>query len=204
MIITPKAIKPNRCKHCRVRMPDDKARHVLHDDCIDPWLAAERVKKERKQAAKQRAERRVDAVKRETLKSKADWAREAQTAVNRVARLRDIHAGHGCISCGAAYQGRFGGAFDGGHYRSVGAAPHLRFYLPQISLQCVKCNRYLGGNATEARKGLIARHGLERVEAIEAMQGDGKWSIPYLQRLKKIMTRMAGRIEKRIAAKGLV
>lgn len=189
-----------RCKVCRAEfVPMQPMACVCSPDCALSLAVSKRGKAEKAAEVK---ERKADAVKRDKLKSRSTWLRECQAVVNKVARLRDIHAGHGCISCGAPYQGRFGGAFDGGHYRSVGSAPHLRFYLPQISLQCVKCNRYLSGNATEARKGLIGRHGLERVDAIESMHGEGKWSITYLQRLKKIMGRMAGRLEKRIAAKG--
>lgn len=192
--------KLKTCKACKASFaPFLSTAKVCSNACAQSLAVSIRGKAEKVAAVK---ERKADAVKRDKLKSRSTWLRECQAVVNKVARLRDIHAGHGCISCGAPYQGRFGGAFDGGHYRSVGSAPHLRFYLPQISLQCVKCNRYLSGNATEARKGLIGRHGLERVDAIESMQGEGKWSITYLQRLKKVMARLAGRLEKRIAAKG--
>lgn len=190
-----------RCKTCKSAfVPRLPMQTVCSLGCAQSLAVSIRGKAVKVAAIKDKRETKE---KLDKLKSRSTWLRECQAVVNKVARLRDIHAGHGCISCGAPYQGRFGGAFDGGHYRSVGSAPHLRFYLPQISLQCVKCNRYLGGNAIEARKGLIGRHGLERVDAIESMQGEGKWSITYLQRLKKIMSRLAGRLESRIAAKGV-
>jgi hypothetical protein len=56
----------------------------------------------------------------------------------------------------------------------------------------------LGGNAVEYRRGLVARLGLAKAEAIEAMQGSPKWSIDYLKRLKKIALKKARRIEKRL------
>jgi hypothetical protein len=133
--------------------------------------------------------------RKQALKTRSDYIKEAQTAVNKYVRLRDH--GKGCISCGAKPEARFGGAMDAGHWRSVGSAPHLRFFLPQIAAQCVRCNRYLGGSAVEFRKGLVERLGRERVEAIEAMQGTAKWSVEYLQRLAKVMRKKARRLEKR-------
>jgi hypothetical protein len=48
------------------------------------------------------------------------------------------------------------------------------------------------------RKGLVERIGIERVEEIESMQWTAKWSIEYLQRLKKVMNKKARRLERRI------
>jgi hypothetical protein len=143
-------------------------------------------------------ERRVDRQKKEALKTRRDWIRECQAVANRYARLRDIRAGHGCISCGAKYRVAYGGAFDGGHFRSVGSSPHMRFFLSQIYLQCSRCNRYLGGAALEFRKGLVARRGLAFVEMIESMQGSGRWSIDYLKRFKRVIGKRANRFERKI------
>jgi hypothetical protein len=48
------------------------------------------------------------------------------------------------------------------------------------------------------RVGLIERIGINRVEEIESMQWTAKWSVEYLQRLKKVMNKKARRLEKRI------
>ena len=74
----------------------------------------------------------------------------------------------------------------------------MRFYLPQIRLQCVRCNRDLGGSVVNYRKGLVERIGIERVEDIESMQWTAKWSVEYLQRLKKVMNKKARRLERRL------
>jgi hypothetical protein len=152
----------------------------------------------RKESKAKREERKATREAKVKLKTRREWIAEAQAAVNKVARLRDLLAGHGCISCGARPQQKYGGTFDAGHYRSVGSAPHMRYYLPAIRGQCVRCNRDLGGSAVNFRKGLIERIGLERVEQIEAMQGTAKWSIEYLQRLKRVMNKKARRLERRI------
>jgi hypothetical protein len=151
-------------------------------------------------AVKARREKAADKQARERLMTLSDWRRKAQTAVNKVARLRDIRAGRGCISCGEPYRGAYGGAFDAGHFRSVGSAPHVRYFLPAIRLQCVKCNRFLGGNAVEFRRGLVALRGVEFVEMVESMQFTAKHTITYLSRLTDVMNRKARRLQKRIEA----
>lgn len=168
---------------------------VCGPKCASDWAA--KVAKQKADRAN-RAERKSLAERKAKLKTRREWIAEAQAVVNKVARLRDILAGHGCISCGARPDARFGGAMDAGHYRSVGSAPHARFYLPNIRLQCKRCNRDLGGSAVNFRKGLIERIGVNRVEEIESMQWTAKWSVEYLQRLKKVMNKKARRLEKRI------
>lgn len=157
--------------------------------------------KARKEAKAKREDARATREAKERIKTRRQWLAECQTVVNRVARLRDLLAGYGCISCGSIPKARYGGAIDAGHFRSVGSAPHLRFYLPNIRAQCKKCNRDLAGSHSEYRKGMIERDGIERVEHIESMQGAAKWSIEYLKRLKRVMQKKARQLERRIEAK---
>jgi hypothetical protein len=106
------------------------------------------------------------------MKTKPQLTKEAQKAFNKFIRARD--SGKPCICCGKPmeYQSAVlgGGAHDvdAGHYRSVGSAPHLRFDERNCHAQSVYCNRYRSGNAVDYRIGLIARIGLEAVEALEA------------------------------------
>jgi hypothetical protein len=171
---------------------------VCGPKCAADWSAKVAAQKA---ARANREERKSLAERKAKLKTRREWIAEAQAVVNKVARLRDILAGHGCISCGARPQQKFGGTFDAGHYRSVGSAPHLRFFLTAIRGQCVRCNRDLGGSAVNFRKGLVERIGINRVEEIESMQWTAKWSIEYLQRLKKVMNKKARRLERRIEMK---
>lgn len=184
--------KTKECAHCsREFVPARPLQAVCSPLCASRLVRARSAEKK----AKDRAELRE---RKEKLKTRREWIAEAQAAVNRYVRLRDICAGRNCISCGAPYRLAGGGAFDAGHFRSVGSAPHLRFYLPQIRLQCVRCNRHLGGNVVEYRRRLVYVLGPKRVEQIEAMQGTAKWSVEYLQRLKRVMNKKANRLEKRI------
>lgn len=146
----------------------------------------ERVKKERKELTK----------RKQALKTKSDWMKEAQQAFNRYIRARDRRKG--CVSCGSPFQIKYGGSYDAGHYRSRGAAGHLRFHLLNCWGQCVRCNRDLSGNAVEYRKELVNRIGVERVESIEYCNNVKSFTIEYLQRLKKIFNRRARFYEKRL------
>ena len=74
--------------------------------------------------------------------------------------------------------------WDCGHYRSTGSASHLRFHEDNAHRQLVICNRYGAGRAVDYRIGLIARIGLERVEALEADNTPHKWTAEELREIK--------------------
>lgn len=137
-------------------------------------------------------------VRKEAAKPRSKWLSECQAIVNRYQRLKALARGEGCYTCGATPAQKFGGTYDAGHFRSVGSAPHLRFWLPQIRLQCIVCNRHKGGMALAFRRALVEEHGLEWVEALESMQHVAKFDIPYLMRLKRVMGKRLRRLEKRI------
>ena len=186
-MIASKNPKPNRCRHCKERMPEELARHVIHSDCIDPFMAAQRVKKEQAEAKKKRAaakvERAVTKARREKLKTIADLIREAQTNFNAYIRARD--AQKPCICCGEPLgRGEVGGGYDCGHYRSTGSASHLRFNEANAHAQRKHCNRYRGGRAVDYRIGLIARIGLPAVEALESDNAVKKWDRETLIAIK--------------------
>ncbi|WP_318390333.1 recombination protein NinG [Enterobacter sp.] len=138
---------------------------------------------------------------RESFKSKSQWDKEAQAAFNRYIRIRD--EGKECVSCGSPLMGKSnyltGSAIDASHYRSRGAASHLKFNVFNVHSACTRCNRQLSGNAVEYRIRLIARIGLERVERLESDNEPRRFDIPYLQRIKSIFTRKARQLEKRRA-----
>lgn len=69
-----------------------------------------------------------------------------------------------------------GNAVDAGHYRSTGAASHLRFHEDNCHAQSKHDNQHLAGNAVDYRIGLIKRIGLVRVQALEADNTPHKWT----------------------------
>lgn len=153
--------------------------------------------REKHQAEKEGRQRRQ--AKRESFKTKAQWDKEAQSAFNRYIRIRD--EGKPCISCDAPLVGKSnfltGSAIDASHYRSRGAASHLKFNVFNVHSACTRCNRQLSGNAVEYRIRLIKRIGIEMVERLESDNEPRRFDIPYLQRIKSIFTRKARALEKR-------
>ncbi|MGE8045165.1 recombination protein NinG [Pseudomonas monteilii] len=123
--------------------------------------------------------------RRERLKTKGEHLREAQQSFNAYIRERDRLAGYACISSGRPLDWN-GNAVDAGHYRSTGAAPHLRFDENNCHAQSKHDNRYLSGNVAEYRLGLIQRIGLAAVEALEADQAPRRYTIEDLQAIKAL------------------
>lgn len=169
-----------KCKVCREKFTP---RSPLQAACgIECALAIVADKRGKKAQADQKQEKKADRAKREKLKSRADWLREAQTAFNAFIRARD--AGKPCISCGRHHQGQY----HAGHYLSVGARPELRFNELNNNLQCAPCNTYLSGNAVLYRKALIDKIGLDMVEWLEGPHEPKKYAIDEIKAIKKEYT----------------
>ena len=148
--------------------------------------------------AARKAQKKKDVKRKQALKSTGDYIKEAQTAVNKYIRLRDRNKP--CVSCGSSPADSdllTGSRFDAGHYRSRGAAGHLRFNLLNIHKQCVKCNRFNSGNAVDYRLELINRIGIDNVNRLEMNNTPVKFTVEYLQRVKKIFNKRARFYEKR-------
>jgi len=137
----------------------------------------------KKRAKEAKEDRQRTKVLKEKLKTRSDYIKEAQIEFNRYIRLRD--AALPCICCGERLgSGDVGGAFDCGHYRSVGSAPNLRFHEDNAHAQRKQCNRYGSGRAVDYRIGLVRRIGLERVDALEADQSPRHYTIEDLKAIK--------------------
>ncbi len=191
--------KPKPCRVCKTDFqPWNSTQVVCSPPCAAKYASSKITKSQAAEIRKQaKAARKKQRERKQALKTRSDWLREAQTAFNRFVRVRDY--GKPCISsgrpmpwCGNAK----GGKIDAGHYRSTGAAPHLRFNLFNCHAQSVKDNRDLSGNAADYRIGLIARIGLERVERLEQNHTIRKFDEFYLRRVKSIFTRRARLYEK--------
>lgn len=178
--------KSKKCQNAECRaefVPQRMGQKACSPTCAVSLVQAGRAKAERKEIreAKQKA------------KTRGQWVKETQAEFNRWIRCRD--AGKPCISCGSMPEQRYGGTMDCGHYRSTGSAPGLRFTPENAASQCVKCNRYLGGNSVQFRAGLIARIGLAAVEALEDDQAPRKYSIEELKAMKAEYARKRRELE---------
>ena len=159
-MLTYKHPKAKTCEVCeRVFVPDRMGQLVCRPAC-----AMARVRQAKK------AERESTRKRKEAIKSRAEWAREAQTAFNAWVRARDD--GLPCISCGRHHQGQW----HAGHYLSTGARPELRYTESNVHRQCAPCNTHLSGNAVLYRIGLVNRIGLDAVEWLEGPHPLPKWT----------------------------
>jgi hypothetical protein len=174
-------VKQRACKVCREKF--EPVRPMQTTCSIPCAIEYGRQQLAKKQAKEAKAERVQDKAKREQLKTRSDWIKEAQIAFNRFIRLRD--AGHPCISCARPLVGEgVGGGYDCGHFRSVGSAPHLRFDERNAHGQCKQCNRWGSGMHSDYRIGLRLKIGSKAVRALEADQTPRKWTVDELKALR--------------------
>ena len=179
--------KPKTCKQCGSNFTPHRPMAT-----VCSAICASRLVKAEKAQAKERVKlgRMMDKAKRDSLKSHSEVKAEAQTAVNAYVLLRD--AGLPCISCGRMHEG----AWHAGHYRSRGAAPQLALDPRNVHRQCAPCNLYLHGNQINYRLGLIARYGVDYVDAIESENEPLKLTVEELRQIKTIYRAKARELKK--------
>ena len=150
-------------------------------------ICASRLVQADKKRAKERAklDRALDAQRKRSLETIPELIKKAQHAFNAFIRERDRQAGHGCISSGRPLDWS-GNGVDAGHYRSTGAASHLRFNEDNCHAQSKHDNQHLAGNAVDYRLRLIERIGLARVEALESDNEPIKWERDTLRQIATI------------------
>lgn len=167
MTLRTKQPKPKLCKVCQSAfVPVMPMARVCSPICAMTFAKSVTGKAKKIAAVKERREtkERLDA-----MRKKPQLVALAQKSFNAYIRARD--AGKCCISCWLPLPVEaVGGAFDCGHYRSVGSAVHMRFVEDNAHGQCKHCNRHLAGNHVAYRQGLLNRIGARAVELIEADQ----------------------------------
>ena len=179
-MIERKPLKAKSCRFCRTKfVPRVSLQAVCSPQCAAGWVQKQREKIGKESERKERA---AIKAKKEKLKTRSDWAKEAQQSFNAWVRARDIAAGYGCISCGTKNPNI---QYAAGHYRTVAAAPQHRFNPDNVHLQCNhNCNSMQAGNIVEYRIELVKRIGLARVEAIENDNAPKKYDIAELKAIR--------------------
>ncbi|MEE9223088.1 MAG: recombination protein NinG [Nitrosomonadaceae bacterium] len=174
----------------RIGMITIPAGHFCNIDCAIK-LANARNKKTR-----EKAERLDTKERKAALLTVSDWIKKVHKYFNPYIRLRDKLLP--CISCGRSAHEventegwKTGGAWDCGHFLSVGAHSHLRFDPRNAHKQCKSCNggsgKYTRKNHTvskEYRERIIIKIGLEYVEWLEGPHPTKKWTIDELKGLE--------------------
>jgi len=170
----PKPEVGRRKRKCAVCRESFEPRNMMHKVC-KPECAVTHAEVIRKAQ-----ERKVDSARRTALKSRADHAREAQTAMNAWVRFRDRL--DGCISCdkGPDWQGQW----HASHFISVGACQTTRFDPSNLHKACSICNNHLSGNIRSYRPRLIAKIGQVEVDRLEGWHEPKKFSIEELKAIK--------------------
>jgi len=173
--------RPKKCKECgKLFVPVRVFQVWCSPDCAVK-LAKNIRAKEKKNEIKQR---------REAIKTRSEWLRDAQTAFNAWVRERDHDKP--CISCGRHHKGQY----HAGHYRSVAACPALRFNPLNTNKQCRPCNEMLSGNIIKYRMRLIKKIGLNLVEWLEQDHQPNKYTIEEIKEIKRKYSRMARELKK--------
>ena len=170
-------------KKCRSCKSEFESRNSLDRYC--KWQCAltdvrdKRIKKEKKEFHAETRRRKQE------MKTRSDWLREAQTEVNKYVRIRD--RGKLCISCGKPDNGQH--QRHASHYQSTASNSALRFNLRNIHASCMQCNTHLSGNIGEYTPRLIKKIGQEKYDWLLTQNHTVKYEIEYLQRLKKVFAK---------------
>lgn len=175
------ARKPRKCKSCRsLFWPRNSFHRVCGIDCALTMARGETAK----------ANRIVKKAGLERLKTRRDYLKQAQAAFNRYIRARDYQLP--CISCQRHHQGQW----HAGHYRSVGAAPELRFHEANVHRQCAPCNAHKSGNLIEYRINLVRRIGADQVQWLEGERPPKKYTEPEIRAIEVYYRAKARELEK--------
>lgn len=171
-----KPARPKTCKHCKTKFqPARNFQNWCSADCAVEIARAKQAKQKAQEASRERAQH---AKAKDAVKTKGQWAKEAQIAFNAFIRERDKDLP--CISCGRHHQGQY----HAGHYRSVGSSPELRFEPLNVHKQCAPCNNHKSGNVVEYRISLVRRIGAEAVEWLEGPHDPKRYTIEFLKAIK--------------------
>jgi hypothetical protein len=176
-------LRRERAKACRVCrdsfVPARPMQRVCSPACALSLATSQRARAEKRAQVQESRDIRA---RKARLKTRSDWMREAQAAFNTYIRARD--EGKPCICCGGTSSGwTRGGDWDAGHFRSRGAAPHLRFHEDNCHAQLKRCNRR-AFDVAGYRRNLVERIGLAQVEALESDNEMRKWTMADLQAIR--------------------
>ncbi|WP_312387649.1 recombination protein NinG [Atlantibacter hermannii] len=159
MVKARKPPKPKKCKCCPEKfIPRTTTQTVCSPKCA---LQLAKQLSSRKQKQQEKAERAAWNKRKADVKPLKHWEDATQRVVNDYIRERDRDLP--CISCGTWVTVQW----EAGHFRSRGAASHLRYNEDNIHKQCHRCNAELSSNAISYRAALVVKIGSERVEALE-------------------------------------
>ncbi len=173
--------RKRRCKGCK-----DYFRPLEDDSDFICWCSVrckESIWKKsllKSKTDREKAAKREHNERKRDLKPLSHWLRLTQAVFNEYIRKRDKDLP--CISCGTTKPVQYCAS----HFRTRGAAGHLRFDERNVHKACNKrCNLELSGNIAGYRPGLIEKIGLKAVEGLENDNSTKKWTREELEELRK-------------------
>lgn len=164
-------MKQKKCRYCKQPFAP-----VLPMQVVCGIECAKAIAKSKRE----KVEKANDRQKREQLKTRSQWMKEAQIAFNAFIRERDHN--EPCISCGRYHTGQY----HAGHYRTVGSHPELRFDERNCHKQCAPCNNHKSGNIVEYRINLVRKLGAESVEWLEGPHEAKHYAVEELVAITKL------------------
>lgn len=173
-----------KCKICKNSFePFNSLQKVCTPICA---LELGRQEENRRKLKAQKAEEKKWREKKKKLNETVPiLTKKAQTEFNKYIRLRDKDKP--CVSCGRyehdIKHNNRGGAWDCGHYRSVGSAPELRFEELNAHKQCKKCNQFLSGNHVEYRFGIARRLSPDQLKWLEGPHKPKRYRVDEIKEI---------------------
>jgi len=185
-------LKPKKCRACREPFVPWRFAQVA---CSPKCAVAVAEDNTRRKAAREKRRGLI------ALRPRREWVKIARDAFNAFIRERARYPP--CISCDFyAEVETIGGTFDCGHFRTVGAAPHLRFDEANAHKQCKTCNSGVIRDGTRVlvahdperamtiraayRVRLIARIGFAEVDRLENDNAIRRHDVVGLQEIAKL------------------
>lgn len=160
----PRKLKCKKCKNklCRQEFTPVRPLQYLCGE-MSCTISYANASKSRREAQERTNERRLIREARDKQKKLSAWLKDVERHCNKLVRYRDKD--DGCISCGTRNPNI---QYAAGHFRTVKAAPQLRFNLDNIHKQCnYRCNSMLSSNRENYEPALIKKIGQERVDALK-------------------------------------
>jgi len=159
--------------------------------CAIEWAGTKEAKKHVKKA--KNVENR--AAKAKLRRQKVAWWHDEKNTgstayeCHKYIRARDAHLP--CISCGKDEAM----LWVASHFRSRGAASHLRYTVQNINKACSECNSHLSGNIGPYRIGLVAKYGEDEVLALEHNNEIKRWTVEECETLRNKFRQMTKELE---------
>ena len=179
-----KQLKSKKCRQCKeVFTPYSSLSVTCGIACAIAYteMKAEKKLKRDIKLAKQVARFDMRA-RKDKLKTRSDYEKEAQAACN--AYIRELYKDYPCYTCGTTNPNI---QYCAGHFQSVGSSPELRYHATMnIRKQCnFHCNSQKSGNIQEYRPRLIKEIGLKNVEWLESGHKAQNRTIDDLKEIKQ-------------------